>query len=211
MREAITRPGGLKKVLGPIDLILMGIGAIVGTGIFVLTGTAPARRVRHWRFPSWWPPLRVASPPCAMRNSLPSCRWLAASTPTASDSGRDRGLDDRLGSDPGVWSCDFRRVGGLVRLFPIIAQWRWAASPGGAVRRARAIPRVTTLFNLPAFLIMMVLTVMLSFGVRESVRNQQHHGGGEDQRGCCYSVLSARAMCRRLTGIRSCRTARPAS
>ena len=32
-------PGGLKKVLGPMDLILMGIGAIVGTGIFVLTGT----------------------------------------------------------------------------------------------------------------------------------------------------------------------------
>jgi len=81
MREASTRPGGLKKVLGPIDLILMGIGAMVGTGIFVLTAAAPARRVRHWRFPSWWPPLRVASPPCAMRNSLPSCRWLAASTP----------------------------------------------------------------------------------------------------------------------------------
>src|SRR5437763_12501671 len=37
---ASTRaPGGLKKVLGPVDLILMGIGAIVGTGIFVLTGT----------------------------------------------------------------------------------------------------------------------------------------------------------------------------
>jgi APA family basic amino acid/polyamine antiporter len=33
------KPGGLKKVLGPMDLILMGIGAIVGTGIFVLTGT----------------------------------------------------------------------------------------------------------------------------------------------------------------------------
>src|SRR6266571_4544150 len=31
--------GGLKKVLGPLDLVLMGIGAIVGTGIFVLTGT----------------------------------------------------------------------------------------------------------------------------------------------------------------------------
>ncbi|PVY70253.1 hypothetical protein C7416_1101, partial [Cupriavidus phytorum] len=29
----------LKKVLGPVDLVLMGIGAIIGTGIFVLTGT----------------------------------------------------------------------------------------------------------------------------------------------------------------------------
>jgi APA family basic amino acid/polyamine antiporter len=33
------KPSGLAKVLGPFDLILMGIGAIVGTGIFVLTGT----------------------------------------------------------------------------------------------------------------------------------------------------------------------------
>ncbi len=37
---AVSRkPGGLAKVLGPMDLIFMGIGAIVGTGIFVLTGT----------------------------------------------------------------------------------------------------------------------------------------------------------------------------
>ena len=32
----------LRAVLGPIDLILMGIGAIIGTGIFVLTGIAAA-------------------------------------------------------------------------------------------------------------------------------------------------------------------------
>src|SRR5215469_169106 len=39
MVAASHAPHGLKKVLGPFDLILMGIGAIVGTGIFVLTGT----------------------------------------------------------------------------------------------------------------------------------------------------------------------------
>lgn len=33
---------GLKQVLGPFDLILMGVGAIIGTGIFVLTGVAAA-------------------------------------------------------------------------------------------------------------------------------------------------------------------------
>ena len=32
----------LKAVLGPVDLVLMGIGAIIGTGIFVLTGVAAA-------------------------------------------------------------------------------------------------------------------------------------------------------------------------
>lgn len=30
--------GGLKRCLGPLDLILLGLGGIIGTGIFVLTG-----------------------------------------------------------------------------------------------------------------------------------------------------------------------------
>jgi APA family basic amino acid/polyamine antiporter len=34
--------GELKRTLGPINLILLGIGCIIGTGIFVLTGTAAA-------------------------------------------------------------------------------------------------------------------------------------------------------------------------
>lgn len=33
---------GLKRALGAIDLVMLGIGAIIGTGIFVLTGTAAA-------------------------------------------------------------------------------------------------------------------------------------------------------------------------
>jgi len=33
---------GLKRVLGPVDLTLLGIGAIIGAGIFVLTGVAAA-------------------------------------------------------------------------------------------------------------------------------------------------------------------------
>ena len=34
---------GLKRVLGPVNLIMLGIGAIIGTGIFVLTGTVAAK------------------------------------------------------------------------------------------------------------------------------------------------------------------------
>jgi len=33
---------GLKKVMGATDLLLLGVGAIIGTGIFVLTGVAAA-------------------------------------------------------------------------------------------------------------------------------------------------------------------------
>ena len=33
----------LKRALGPINLITLGIGAIIGAGIFVLTGQAAAQ------------------------------------------------------------------------------------------------------------------------------------------------------------------------
>ena len=37
-----TGEHSLKRVLGPTNLITLGIGAIIGTGIFVITGTATA-------------------------------------------------------------------------------------------------------------------------------------------------------------------------
>src|SRR4029453_1717823 len=37
-----NQDGGLKRVLGPGNLVALGIGAIIGTGIFVLTGQAAA-------------------------------------------------------------------------------------------------------------------------------------------------------------------------
>jgi len=40
--QATHAEGELKQVLGPINLIFLGIGTIIGTGIFVLTGQAAA-------------------------------------------------------------------------------------------------------------------------------------------------------------------------
>src|ERR1700694_5228357 len=40
--EALT-DHSLKRALGPINLTMLGIGAIIGTGIFVLTGTVAAQ------------------------------------------------------------------------------------------------------------------------------------------------------------------------
>jgi basic amino acid/polyamine antiporter, APA family len=42
LRADAAAEHGLKRALGPIDLMLLGIGAIIGTGIFVLTGQAAA-------------------------------------------------------------------------------------------------------------------------------------------------------------------------
>lgn len=38
--EEGEKRGGLKRTLGPVSLTLLGLGAIIGTGIFVLTGVA---------------------------------------------------------------------------------------------------------------------------------------------------------------------------
>ena len=38
-----TQRHALKKTLGSFDLVLLGIGCIIGTGIFVLTGVAAAK------------------------------------------------------------------------------------------------------------------------------------------------------------------------
>ncbi|HYL57650.1 MAG TPA: amino acid permease, partial [Candidatus Acidoferrales bacterium] len=43
MADAASHAGGLKRALGALDLTLLGIGAIVGAGIFVLTGVAAAK------------------------------------------------------------------------------------------------------------------------------------------------------------------------
>src|SRR5271156_6681381 len=43
MADAESHSGGLKRALGALDLTLLGIGAIVGAGIFVLTGVAAAK------------------------------------------------------------------------------------------------------------------------------------------------------------------------
>jgi basic amino acid/polyamine antiporter, APA family len=41
--EADEQHGGLKRVLGPVNLVSLGVGAIVGAGIFVVTGQAAAQ------------------------------------------------------------------------------------------------------------------------------------------------------------------------
>src|SRR6202051_5196489 len=42
LREHAEQDHGLKRTLTALDLVMLGIGAIIGTGIFVLTGRAAA-------------------------------------------------------------------------------------------------------------------------------------------------------------------------
>ncbi|WPH14875.1 amino acid permease [Variovorax paradoxus] len=162
---------GLKKVLGPLDLMLIGIGAIVGTGIFVLTGTGALTA---------GPALTISFIIAAMACAFAALCYaeFASSFPVAGSIytysyatmgeliawiiGWDLMLEYGLASSAVSvgWSGYFQS---LLSGFGIALPKALSAAPG-------AIPGVETWFNLPAFLIMLALTAMLSIGIKESVK-----------------------------------------
>nr|WP_175800735.1 amino acid permease [Burkholderia anthina] len=171
MVAASHAPHGLKKVLGPFDLILMGIGAIVGTGIFVLTGTGALTA---------GPALTLSFVIAALACGFAAMCYaeFASSVPVAGSIytysyatlgelvawmiGWDLMLEYGLASSAVSvgWSGYFQSlIGGFGLHLPTVL----SAAPG-------AIPGVHTWFNLPAFVIMLGLTALLSLGIRESAR-----------------------------------------
>ncbi|MEC5161985.1 MULTISPECIES: amino acid permease [unclassified Janthinobacterium] len=171
MVAASRRPGGLQRVLGPFDLILMGIGAIVGTGIFVLTGTGALTA---------GPALPLSFIIAAMACGFAALCYaeFASSVPVAGSIytycyatlgelvawmiGWDLMLEYGLASSAVAvgWSGYFQS---LISGFGLGLPTVLTAAPG-------ALPGVATWFNLPALLIMLGLTGMLSLGMRESAR-----------------------------------------
>ncbi|WP_370660407.1 amino acid permease [Massilia agilis] len=162
---------GLKKVLGPMDLIMMGIGAIIGTGIFVLTGAGAVTAG-----PSLTLSFIVGAFACGfaalcyaefastvpVAGSIYTYSYATLGELVAWIIGWDLLLEYGLATSAvsAGWSGYFQSlIGGLGYHLPDAL----SAAPG-------AKAGVTTYFNLPAFCIMMILTFMLSLGVRESAR-----------------------------------------
>ena len=171
MVAAARTPGGLKKVLGPFDLVLMGIGAIVGTGIFVLTGTGAVTAG-----PALTLSFVIAALACAfaalcyaefastvpVAGSIYTYSYATLGELVAWMIGWDLLLEYGLATSTVAvgWSGYFQS---LLKGVGVVLPEALRAAPG-------AIPGVNSVFNLPAFLIMMVLTFLLSLGVRESAR-----------------------------------------
>ncbi|KAF3996888.1 amino acid permease [Glaciimonas immobilis] len=169
--DSKNNTSGLKRTLGPLDLTLLGIGAIVGTGIFVLTGTGALLA---------GPGLPLAFILAAVASGLAAlCYAEFSSTVPVSGSiytysyatmgeliawmiGWDLLLEYGLASATVSvgWSGYFQS---LLSGFGLHLPALLSAAPG-------AVPGVETWFNLPAFMIMIVVTALLSIGVRESAR-----------------------------------------
>ncbi|WP_454741233.1 amino acid permease [Cupriavidus necator] len=168
---AVARDDGLKKVLGPIDLVMMGIGAIIGTGIFVLTGTGALTA---------GPALTVSFVIAAMACGFAAlCYAEFASAIPVSGS---------------IYTYSYATLGEIVAWmigWDLLLEYGLATSavsvgwsgyfqslmagfglklPAALTAAPASVPGVRTLLNLPACLIMLAITWVVSYGVRESTR-----------------------------------------
>jgi APA family basic amino acid/polyamine antiporter len=171
-------PSSLTKTLGPLSLIGLGIGCIIGAGIFVLTGKAAAS---------------YAGPAIALSFVLSgvACAFvglcyaeMAAMIPISGSAytyayatvgeifawiiGWDLILEYAMGASTVAvgWSGYFVS---LLKSFGIHIPPQWSDATGEAVAMANGTTG-TAVFNLPAVFIVAVLTILLMLGTRESTR-----------------------------------------
>jgi len=111
LQEAADTEHGLKRTLSALDLTMLGVGAIIGAGIFVLTGQAAA----SYAGPAIVLSFVLSGIACAFAGLCYA--EMASVIPIA---GRDHrgisGLDHRLGSDFGVHLRGRHGFRGLVRV-----------------------------------------------------------------------------------------------
>ncbi|MCP3706850.1 amino acid permease [Paraburkholderia sp. CNPSo 3274] len=171
MLQASAQGAGLKKALSALDLTFLGIGAIIGTGIFVLTGTGAVQAG-----PALMISFLIAAVACCfaalayaefastipVAGSIYTYSYATLGELAAWVIGWDLMLEYGLATSAVSvgWSGYLQS---LLSGFGLTLPAALSAAPG-------AVPGVHTLFNLPAFLVMMAITALLSVGVRESTR-----------------------------------------
>lgn len=184
---------GLKRALGPLNLITLGIGAIIGAGIFVLTGQAAAKHAG----PAVVLSFVVAGITCAFAGlcyaEFASLIPIAGSAYTYGYAtlgefvawiiGWDLVLEYAFGAATVAsgWSGYFV---GLLQDFHIHLPPQLTTTPGNVLYlyhdrwqalaalppglNAATLPHVTGVFNLVAFVAILAITAVLVIGIEES-------------------------------------------
>jgi APA family basic amino acid/polyamine antiporter len=161
----------LQKELGTFDLTMLGIGAIIGTGIFVLTGAGaltagPALTLSFIiaGLACFFAALSYAefASTVPVSGSVYTFTYVTLGEFLAFIIGWDLILEYLLAvSAVSVgWSGYFQS---LLSGFDINLPTVLTAAPG-------ALEGTKTLFNLPAFIIVMLITFLLSIGIKQSKR-----------------------------------------
>ncbi|MGH7475219.1 MAG: amino acid permease [Longimicrobiales bacterium] len=176
--QAEADSGALRRVLGPLALTTLGVGAIIGAGIFVLTGQAAAQ----YAGPAIVLSFLLAAVACGLAGlcyaEFASMIPVAGSAYTYAYAtlgeliawiiGWDLILEYSLGAATVAvgWSgyvISFLHDIGIA--FPAAL----AAAPGTIVASVDG-STVTAVFNLPAALIVLAVSALLIVGIRESAR-----------------------------------------
>ena len=172
--EAGDEHRALRRVLGPWDLVAIGIGCIIGVGIFVLPGVEAA----HHAGPGIILSFTIAA--CACACAALCYAELAAMIPVAGSAytygyatlgeivawiiGWDLILEYMVGASLVAigWSAYLvNLIDNLLRPFGAQVPHAWSAAPWGPNHG---------ILNLPTILIIAVLTWLLVRGIRESAR-----------------------------------------
>src|SRR3954463_7710575 len=180
--EAITREqtgqgeGTLKRVLGPTQLTMLGVGAIIGTGIFVLTGQAAAANAG--------PAIVISMVVAGVTSVLAAFCYseFASTVPVAGSAyiyayatlgefvawviGWDLILEYALGAATVAvgWSGILMT---LLHQLGIDFPAALSAAPGTLVQVAGGEP-VTAVLNVPAIVVTVLVTALLIVGVSEA-------------------------------------------
>jgi APA family basic amino acid/polyamine antiporter len=161
----------LKRDLGTWDLTLLGVGAVVGTGIFVLSGTGAI----------------MAGPSVILSFIIAGLACLFAALTYAE-------FASTVPVSGSAYTYSYATLGEFFAFligWDLISEYLLAVSavstgwsgyaqaflesvgvyiPAFLTGAPGSVEGVTTVFNLPAFFIVMVITLLLSLGVKESKR-----------------------------------------
>jgi APA family basic amino acid/polyamine antiporter len=173
---AVSGEHSLKRVLGPLNLVTLGIGAIIGTGIFVLTGEAAAQHAG--------PAIVLSMVLAGFASALAGLCYseFAATVPIAGSAytygyatlgefiawiiGWDLILEYALGAATVAVGWSGHLTSFLHDFVGIDFPAALAAAPGTVVQTANG--PVTAVFNLPAVLITIAVTILIVIGIKES-------------------------------------------
>lgn len=161
-----TEHSALKKTLGSLDLVLLGIGCIIGTGIFVLTGVAAAK----FAGPGIMLSFVLSGLACAF--AALAYAELAAMVPVAGS----------------AYTFAYASLGEIVAFivgWALVCEYTvgasavaagWSGYMVGLLKSAgiilptawTAVPADGGIINLPAVLVVACLTFLLTMGTKES-------------------------------------------
>ena len=160
--------GQLKKVLGAVDLVSLGIGAIVGTGIFVVTGIAAAR----YAGPSVMVSFALASLTCVL--AAFAYAEFASMIPVAGSAYTYAYAS--LGEFPAWIMAWVLILQYSVAISAIAIGWSGYFTSFAGIFGISLPEHITASFlasgqgfiNLPAFLIIFVISALVAIGIRQS-------------------------------------------